>query len=291
VSPEEIGQVVVRVALWLIAAPAATCIVLWLAASRWPARPDRPILRLVSGPVAFAVALLIGFTGFVGWPSLPPESGYQWPIYLTALAVSLSAVELFSPRAWIWVGWPLRIALLSVSLRLILKTEFLDGAVPTLAWSAPLLCGGLAAWASIGSLATRVPGRTFPAAAAILGLATTVAIASGSFILAPPAIVATSIFVIWTILPFQGEANSGLPSSISVAAIALTSIWFTGYYAYVPVSANLLLGLAPITMWLAWKLGSQRSSSWGRVTLMVGVLVPCAIALVICFWPTSGSEW
>ena len=73
--------------------------------------------------------------------------------------------------------------------------------------------------------------------------------------------------------------------------VSVTALLIVGHiYSGLPLAAALLLGAAPLMLWLAWVGPARRLASWQSALLAAAlVLVPAAVAVGLAFQAAPGG--
>lgn len=243
---------------------------------------EEPAGRLSFGALALGVAYAVGHLGRSGGPGLGVEGG----LLTIALAGLAAALLLGAVRLPPMVGWTLRLGV-SLTAAVVLLQPL---AVPQ-QWSGPelalrlgLVAGAtLVAWLALERVVDRVDGAGPPLAVAALAAGSSAVVvmgglASAAQLMAPLPAVLGLAFVLALRWPRSRLLNGAAP----LLALTLVGHWAAAvFYGELPLSALVLLALAPVALLLV---RLPRLARIGRVALLAAhlalVTVPLGGALV-----------
>lgn len=236
------------------------------------------------GVAALALGYLSAQVLLISWPPWPAASALHWLFYLTIVAGVIALGGHAWDARW-WVRAPIESGLLVAfawsQLRPLVKHTW--AAWESTAWLAGLVLFGMAACECVEGLARRRPGVSLPwvlwctASTAALCLVLT-----GSALLGQLAGAVAGVLGAAVVLAYWGPTLSLAHGAILLFVLIIHSLLWQGvFYSQLPLTAALLVALAPFAGWVG---ESTRVRSWASWRL-AGLRMACVLApLLIAVW-------
>ncbi len=235
--------------------------------------------------MALGTGYLAGAVGVLGWPSFPAAESIQWLFYFAIAAAVLGILQSLWPDP-LWLRWGSRLLLTTGLLWFFLEPirEYEWEGAARWYWLVGLAVAMLGVWASLGSLAERLPGASLALVLIIVTTGTSVvALRSGFAKFAQLGGVLTATLGACWLIALRKPSFSLAPGGIDVVAVILCGLWLGIYFfAEMPAGAGVLLALAPSLAWLSQLALVRKLNPWVAASInAVLVAVPVVIAILV----------